>query len=212
MNQIYAYTEPNGSYPAFVNLSESSPGVIAFTVRTKGNNGGTVATISLDLNELKIMADHINGYLGTPTRTLNEGNADAGLAALNKVAALLEQQVALMQASRDDHREAMARYDAMTQTYQTTAVIPQVENGAAIPIKTITFEEFVQYGRDNGGNIVNGMPWSFTFHGRPVTHENDRCYIIADGTLNGLRFTPDEVLVVSPDGSLVTMLAQMPGL
>lgn len=41
-----------------------------------------------------------------------------------------------------------------------------------------TFDEFVQYGKDNGGNIVNGMPWHFTFHGFPVTHENDNHYLI----------------------------------
>lgn len=40
---------------------------------------------------------------------------------------------------------------------------------SAIPQDTIiTFDEFVQYGRDNGANIVGGMPWSFTYNGHPV--------------------------------------------
>lgn len=41
-----------------------------------------------------------------------------------------------------------------------------------------TFDEFVQYGLDNGANVENGMPWSFNFKGFPVTHENDDCYLI----------------------------------
>lgn len=41
-----------------------------------------------------------------------------------------------------------------------------------------TFDEFVQYGRDHGANIVNGMPWSFKFHGHAVSHETDDHYLI----------------------------------
>lgn len=44
--------------------------------------------------------------------------------------------------------------------------------------KTYTFEQFVEYGRYHGANIVNGMPWSFQFHGFPVSHENDEHYLI----------------------------------
>ena len=69
-----------------------------------------------------------------------------------------------------------------------------------------SFDQFVQHGRESGGNIVNNMPWSFTFRGRPVTHENDRCYMIM-GTPSGwpcrdLRLTPDDVLVVGTEGQL----------
>jgi hypothetical protein len=44
--------------------------------------------------------------------------------------------------------------------------------------RTFTFEQFIQYGIEAGGNIVNGMPWSFTFNGFPVTHETDDAYLI----------------------------------
>lgn len=72
--------------------------------------------------------------------------------------------------------------------------------------RTFTFAQFVQYGRDNGGNIVGGMPWSFNFHGHPVTHENDKCYLV--GVSDGqVRFTPDFTLIVKPDGTLATILA-----
>lgn len=70
-----------------------------------------------------------------------------------------------------------------------------------------TFNEFLQYGRDNGANIVRGMPWSFHFHGHPVTHENDQCYLIMGAPGHDLRFTPEQVITVNPDGSLALLRA-----
>ncbi len=70
----------------------------------------------------------------------------------------------------------------------------------------VTFDEFVQYGRDHGANIVSGMPWSFSFHGCPVTHENDQCYLIMVPTglahigHKDLRFTPADVLILDGSG------------
>lgn len=65
---------------------------------------------------------------------------------------------------------------------------------------TYTFDEFVQYGRDNGANIVDDMPWSFNFLGHPVTHENNDLYLIAGNEPNVypyLRFKRGEVLKVN---------------
>jgi len=46
-----------------------------------------------------------------------------------------------------------------------------------VVIEAITFEEFVQHGKDyEGSNIVNGYPWSFKYNNHPITHENDECY------------------------------------
>jgi hypothetical protein len=45
-------------------------------------------------------------------------------------------------------------------------------------VETITFDELVQHGRDNGANIVSGMPWSFQYKGCAVSHENDERYLI----------------------------------
>lgn len=70
-----------------------------------------------------------------------------------------------------------------------------------VVIEAITFDEFVQYGKDNGGNIVNGMPWSFEYKGYSVTHENDRCYLIP--TLEGTqKFTPKDMLITGVHGEI----------
>jgi len=64
-------------------------------------------------------------------------------------------------------------------------------------IEAISFDELVQYGRDNGGNIVNGMPWSFNYKGLPVTHENDKCYIV------GIYYVKTcDMLVTFADGDI----------
>ena len=70
-----------------------------------------------------------------------------------------------------------------------------------VGIEAITFEEFVEYGRKHGGNIVNGMPWSFEYNGNPVTHGSDTCYLIP--TLEGVcNFTPDDMLITGVNGEI----------
>ena len=58
-----------------------------------------------------------------------------------------------------------------------------------VEIEAISFDELVAYGRANGANIVNGMPWSFRYKGWQITHENDDCYLIPtlEGTMNFAR-------------------------
>lgn len=70
-----------------------------------------------------------------------------------------------------------------------------------VVIEAITFDEFIQYGKDNGGNIVNDMPWSFNYNGHPVTHVNDECYHIP--TLEGTHnFTPKDMLITGVKGEI----------
>lgn len=70
-----------------------------------------------------------------------------------------------------------------------------------VVIDAITFDELVQHGRDNGANIVNGMPWSFQYAGHPITHENDQCYLIP--TLEGtMKFTPQDMLIAGVKGEI----------
>jgi hypothetical protein len=71
----------------------------------------------------------------------------------------------------------------------------------AIEIEYITFEDFVKYGVDHGANIVKGMPWSFDYQGHPITHENDKCYLIPTEE-GSMKFTPKDVLITGVDGEI----------
>ena len=69
----------------------------------------------------------------------------------------------------------------------------------------ITFEELVEYGKkQEGANIVDGMPWSFDYKDVPITHENDSCYLIQ--TLTGMqRMGLDDVLMSNDAGELIVV-------
>jgi len=66
--------------------------------------------------------------------------------------------------------------------------------------KSITFDELVKHGLENGANVVNGMPWSWKINGSAVTHENDNCYLIQ--TVNGSieRFERGSFLIAHANG------------
>lgn len=70
-----------------------------------------------------------------------------------------------------------------------------------VVIEAITFDEFVEYGKQHTDNIVDGMPWSFEYNGWPVTHETDTCYLIPtmEGTHN---FTRDDMLITGVKGEI----------
>lgn len=79
--------------------------------------------------------------------------------------------------------------------------MPKKYRKKPVVIEAITFEEFVEYGKNNGGNIVNGMPWSFNYNGHPITHENDERYLIP--TIEGhLNFTPQDMLITGVNGEI----------
>lgn len=70
-----------------------------------------------------------------------------------------------------------------------------------VEVEVLTFEELVQYGIDSGANLVNGMPWSFTFNGYPITHENDYLYLIS--TLEGtMKMSTSDYLIVGVHGEI----------
>ena len=70
-----------------------------------------------------------------------------------------------------------------------------------IIVEAITFDELVQFGRDSGCPIINGMPWSFNYKGRPITHENNNCYLIL--TLEGtMRFESLDMLITGVAGEI----------
>lgn len=70
-----------------------------------------------------------------------------------------------------------------------------------VVIEAITFDQLVQHGINSGGNMVNGMPWSFTYAGHPITHENDDCYLIP--TLEGtMRMGRTDILITGVKGEI----------
>lgn len=70
-----------------------------------------------------------------------------------------------------------------------------------VVIEAITFQELVEYGIENGGNVVNGMPWSFEYKGHAITQENEECYLIP--TLEGTHnMTPKDMLITGVVGEI----------
>lgn len=72
-------------------------------------------------------------------------------------------------------------------------------------MKIFGFDQFVHYGVHHGGNIVDGMPWSFRFYGYAVTHETDDRYRVCrviDGKPDDIVFNRGDTLVVERDGRL----------
>lgn len=71
-------------------------------------------------------------------------------------------------------------------------------------VEAVTFNEFVEYGRAHGGNIVNGMPWHFKYEGHPVTHETDELYLIPY-SFGVYKFTPEDMLFIDEYGPIRVM-------
>ena len=73
-----------------------------------------------------------------------------------------------------------------------------------VVIEAITFEELVQHGRDSGANVIMGMPWSFTYAGHPITHENDQCYLVPtlESGAGYHQMTPNDMLITGVAGEI----------
>lgn len=70
-----------------------------------------------------------------------------------------------------------------------------------VVIEAITFDELVEHGKAQGVPLYNGMPWSFTYGGQPITHENDDCYLIP--TLEGtMRMQREDMLIIGVKGEI----------
>lgn len=100
-----------------------------------------------------------------------------------------------------------AKVQAVYERLVPSAPVPEPAGLAEIPGRRLwTFDEFLVFGRDNAVTLVDGMPWSFTFEGRAVTHEHDGLYLINDGPLT-LQFRPGDALAVGP-GQRIEVLAK----
>lgn len=51
----------------------------------------------------------------------------------------------------------------------------------------VTFDQLVKAGQEQGVPQYNGLPWSFTYEGLPVSHENDDTYLISFPDGSALR-------------------------
>lgn len=72
-----------------------------------------------------------------------------------------------------------------------------------VVIEAITFYDLVAYGLTAPGASVvpPGVPWSFSYNGHPITHENDDCYLIP--TLEGtMKFNRGEMLITGVKGEI----------
>lgn len=70
-----------------------------------------------------------------------------------------------------------------------------------VVIEAITFDELVGYGLLLNSNIINGMPWRFSYQGHPITHESDDCYLIP--TLEGtMKFMRGDMLITGVKGEI----------
>lgn len=70
----------------------------------------------------------------------------------------------------------------------------------------IDFDRFVEHGViTNPNDLHNGHAWSFYYLGRPVTHENDNCYLILEGK-DTLRFERGDMLLEVEDQLVVSRI------
>ena len=77
-----------------------------------------------------------------------------------------------------------------------------------VVIEATSFDEFVEYGKSTGAPLHGGMPWSFTYHGHPITHENDNCYLIP--TLEGtMQFKRGDMLITGVKGEIYPCKAEI---
>ena len=74
----------------------------------------------------------------------------------------------------------------------------------SVVVEAITFDELVEYGISHGANVHDGMPWSFEYQGRPITHENNDCYLIPSRMveLGTVRFNRGDMLITNEDGEI----------
>lgn len=57
---VFAFTEPTGQgYPGYLNVTDRGDMTTRFTVRTRGNNGTTLAHIDLPDDQVDELLDHL---------------------------------------------------------------------------------------------------------------------------------------------------------
>ena len=73
-------------------------------------------------------------------------------------------------------------------------------------VEAVNWDEFIEYGKEQADDLIEGMPWSFNYKGNPVTHENDQQYYITSSVGGGSYYMePRKMLVMYDDGSVNTL-------
>lgn len=88
---------------------------------------------------------------------------------------------------------------------------PEVSEDALVQLPaTYTFDEFVALARTFEDTTYgdDGMPWSFQFFGRPVSHERNDCYLIGLAEGGTLSFHHCETITARADGGITIEAAQ----
>lgn len=60
---IYAHTERQAQYPAYLSINKEDSGHITVTVRSRGDGGRNVATIEMPPEALEVMAAELMAHL-----------------------------------------------------------------------------------------------------------------------------------------------------
>ena len=76
-------------------------------------------------------------------------------------------------------------------------------NGLTV-VEAITFEEFIEYGKNNCTSLVDEVPWSFEYNDHMVTHENDGLYILSNSE-HDIYFGINDMLITNADGELSSL-------
>ena len=72
-------------------------------------------------------------------------------------------------------------------------------------VEALTFDEFVEFGRQNAVSMVNNVPWNFIYNNLPVTHSNDECYLIPSLIAGDFyEMTPNDMIIIH-DNHVVVM-------
>jgi len=70
-----------------------------------------------------------------------------------------------------------------------------------VVIEALTWDEFIEYGKQNAESLVEGVPWAFSINGYNITHCNDEQYLIQ--TLEGEHnMTPNDMLIIGVKGEI----------
>jgi len=73
-------------------------------------------------------------------------------------------------------------------------------------VEAITFGDLVLHGAhecEKAGHALgpNAMPWSFTYAGHHISHENDDCYLVNTGT-STVQMNRGDMLVTDDQGGI----------